>query len=128
MTVSACTRGSTTRISLCFRNARLRHKVLRKRVPERVAHAFSTRGLMDWSLKPDGLTFVGFDFATPRMTRDGPDAAQVARAAYAYVTLRDAVLSAIGEASRAQRAGASTSTVYLDDDDLDLAPPLDAAA
>lgn len=120
--------GSTTRISLCFRNARLRHKVLRKRVPERLAHAFSTRGLVNWSLKPDGFTFVGFDFATPRMTRDGPDAAQVARVAHAYVTLRDAVLSAIGEASRAQRAGASTCTVYLDDDDLDLAPPLDAAA
>lgn len=119
---------NTTRISLCFRNARLRHKVLRKRVPERLAHAFATDGLVDWSLKPNGLTFVGFDFATPHMTPDGPDAAQVARVARAYVTLRATVLSAIGEASRAQRAEASTDAVYLDNDHLDIALPLGAVA
>ena len=111
---------STTRISLCFRNARLRHKVLRKRVPERLVHAFTGLGLLDWSLKPDGLTFAGFDFATPRMTPEGPDASQVARIARTYVTLRAAVLSAIGEPDRAQRDAVETSAAYLDGDESRL--------
>lgn len=119
---------TTTRISLLFRNTRLRNKVLRKRVPERLAHAFAARGLLDWSLKPDGLTFVGFDFATPRMTPDGPDAAQVARIARAYVTLRSVVLSAIGEGGRAQRASTGSSITYLEGVDLDLAALIKAAA
>lgn len=119
---------STTRISLCFRNARLRHKVLRKRVPERLAHVFAANGLLDWDLKPDGPTFVGFDFATPRMTLDGPDAAQVARVARVYVTLRAAVLSAIGEAGRAQHDVVRNSATYLDGDESERAPLFESAA
>lgn len=119
---------STTRISLCFRNERLRDKVIRKRVPERLAHAFKANGLLDWDLKPDGLTFVGFDFATPRMTPEGPDAAQVALVARAYVTLRAAVLSAIGEAGRAHRDVVGTSVSYLDGRESSLAQFLEATA
>lgn len=119
---------STTRISLCFRNERLRDKVIRKRVPERLAHAFAHQGLLNWDVNPDGRTFVGFDFATPRMTPNGPDAAQVARVARAYVTLRTTVLNAIGDAGRAQRDAVKLNSIYLENDRLDLALLLKPAA
>jgi len=119
---------STTRISLCFRNEWLRDKVLRKRVPERLAHAFARRGLLNWSVNPEGRTFVGFDFATPRMTPNGPDAGQVARVARAYVLLRITVLSAIGDAGRAQRDAVKPNATYLESDRSDLALLLRPAA
>jgi len=118
----------TTRISLCFRNERLGEKVLRKRVPERLSHAFALQGLLNCDVNPDGRTFVGFDFATPRMTPEGPDAAQVARVARAYVTLRAVVLSAIGEAGCAQRGVVNGSVAYLSNGQLDLESLVDAAA
>lgn len=91
---------NVTRISLRFKTTRLRKKVLRKRVPERLAQALRPYGLLAWTKDASSQTCVGFEFPTPAVTRADPCQADVLRIAKAYAAIRAAVLAAIGDPGR----------------------------